>query len=414
MNPAIVIPSYWAADDRIRAVGEVGTYDHATPVTKPTPELETCLESLEQVRGVLRVIVLLVAEPVCEETARIRVDSICRAHPNLNPVVVGTKEAACIEDVVHAIAPDVEGDPVALRGYGAIRNMGLAAAAVYGHDIVVFLDDDEVALDENFLIDAVYGLGNVNRQDIAIDAKSGFFIDREDSCFADESHPHWSDKYWAKRSEFNQWMRRAQEATRISRSNYVCGGCFALHANAFTQVAFDPYITRGEDMDYLITMRMHGREVWFDNTWHVRHLPPEIPSAASRFLQDVYRWTYEYEKVRFANTQPDFRVITRQSLEPYPAPWLSREVFDRIRKTSFRRALAEPEHMAYLRIWLHGRHEAERWAKEHAQAYLEFQTFWPRIMASLWEDEDIEERITATGAPAQLRKDRLDGRTEQR
>lgn len=411
MNPAIVIPSYWAADDRPRSIGEVGSYDHATPVGKPMPELETCLESLEKVRGVLRVIVLLVAEPECEESARARVTAICRTHPNLSPVIVGEPEAQHIEDTVNAIAPDVEGDPVALRGYGAIRNMGLAVAAVLGHDIVVFLDDDEVALDENFLIDAVYGLGNVNRQDIAIDAKSGFFIDRADSCFADEEHPRWSDRFWAKRSEFNQWMRAAQQATRISRSNYVCGGCFAVHANAFTQVGFDPYITRGEDMDYLINMRMHGHEVWFDNQWYVRHLPPEIPSHASRFLQDVYRWTYEYEKVRFTNTQHDLRVITRQSLEPYPAPWLSREVFDRIRKTSFRRALAEPEHLAYLRIWLKGRKDAQRWAKDHAKTYLEFQTFWPRIMASLWDDENLAEKVLATGTPAS-RKDRQDGRTE--
>lgn len=413
MNPAIVIPSYWAADDAVRGIDEVGTYDHATPVTKPMPELATCLDSLEQVRGVLRVIVLLVAEPDCETTARARVDNICRTHPNLNPLVIGSEEARLIEDAVNAIAPDVEGDPVSLRGYGAIRNMGLAAAAVLGYDIVVFLDDDEVALDENFLIDAVYGLGNVNRQDIAIDAKSGFFIDRSDSCFADEEHASWADRFWAKRAEFNEWMRRAQQATRISRSNYVCGGCFAVHANAFTQVGFDPYITRGEDMDYLINMRMHGKEVWFDNEWYVRHLPPEIPSAASRFLQDVYRWTYEYEKVRFTNTQRDLRVITRQSLEPYPAPWLSREVFERIKKTSFRRALAESEHLAYLRIWLKGRHDAEKWAQDHARSYLEFQTFWPRIMATLWEHEKIGEHLLATGIPAQLRKDTADGRTEQ-
>ena len=54
MNPVIVIPTYWAESDEPSEIGEVGTYDHATPIAKPVPELETCLESLEQVRGVLR------------------------------------------------------------------------------------------------------------------------------------------------------------------------------------------------------------------------------------------------------------------------------------------------------------------------------------------------------------------------
>ena len=60
-------------------------------------------------------------------------------------------------------------------------------------------------------------------------------------------------------------MKKALSGTRISRSNYVCGGLMALHARAFTRVAFDPFITRGEDLDYLFNMRMFGYDVWFDN-----------------------------------------------------------------------------------------------------------------------------------------------------
>ena len=51
MNPVIVIPSYWAESDRPVGVGEADVYDHVTPVNKPVPELETCLSSLDKVRG---------------------------------------------------------------------------------------------------------------------------------------------------------------------------------------------------------------------------------------------------------------------------------------------------------------------------------------------------------------------------
>ena len=80
MNPVIVIPSYWSRNDALSQVGDVGIYDHATPISKPLPELETCLQSLEQVRGVLRVVVLVVSPPAFAESARARVDGICRMH----------------------------------------------------------------------------------------------------------------------------------------------------------------------------------------------------------------------------------------------------------------------------------------------------------------------------------------------
>ena len=187
VNPVIVIPSYWSRTDDLVAVGDVGIYDHSTPISKPLPELETCLQSLEQVRGVLRVIVLVVAPPAYADSARARVDGICRQHPNLNPLVIGQPEAQEVMRLVERVAPGLEGEPCSLRGYGAIRNMGLAVAAALGHDVVVFLDDDEIALNEDFLIDAVYGIGLETRQGLPIQAKSGYYLDREDSPYADVS-----------------------------------------------------------------------------------------------------------------------------------------------------------------------------------------------------------------------------------
>lgn len=399
MNPVIVIPTYWAENNEPTAIGEVGTYDHATPISKPVPELETCLDSLEQVRGVLRVIVLLVAPPNCADAARARVNGICLAHPNLNPLIIGTREAKYVENAIHVVAPKMEGETVSLRGYGAIRNMGLVVSAILGHDVVVFMDDDEVALDENFLIDAVYGLGLLTRQDLPVSAKTGYFFDRNDSCYADESATRWYDRYWTKRSEFNAWMAHAQSTTRISRSNYVCGGCFALYADAFCHVAFDPYITRGEDLDYLFNLRMNGLDVWFDNQWAVRHLPPKTPSRASRFMQDVYRWTYEVEKLDVANHRIGLHRITPDSLEPYPAPWIEPGVFKRIFLTSLLRAIAGPERSEYFYVWLHARNDARTWARRMNESYLAFQTYWPGMMAALWGNEPLTRAIVDAGTP---------------
>ncbi|MCI1665879.1 MAG: glycosyltransferase family 2 protein [Atopobiaceae bacterium] len=395
MNPVVVIPTYWCKSE-----GQEGAYDHATPLDKPRPELETCLSSLEGVRGVMRVVVLLVAPPACEDGARARVNAVCASHPRLNPLVIGHPEAVLVRGATSAISPGMAGETVSLRGYGAIRNMGLAVAAVLGHDVVVFMDDDEVALDPEFLVDGVYGLGRMTRQDLPILAKSGYFIDRSDSPLADESHAAWQDKAWTKRSEFNAWMRRALSSTRISRSNYVCGGCMAIHAEAFTRVAFDPWITRGEDLDYLFDLRMNGLDVWFDNAWRVRHMPPPSASAPARFLQDVYRWVYESRKLEDAGGRIGLHKVTPESLMPYPGPWIAPSVRKRISRTARARAFAEPEHGAYLDIWIHGLKEADHYADEVGTSYLSFQSFWPRLMESLWDDKALAERLLGMGTPA--------------
>lgn len=403
MNPVIVIPSYWDRSTRPGPLGERGVYDYTTPIDKPLPELEVCLSSLEHVSGVLRVIVLVVAPQDCEEAARARVNSICRAHADLNPLVIGAREASHVERAVSRMAHHVAGETVSLRGYGAIRNMGLAVAAVLGHDVVVFLDDDEVALGEDYLTKAVWGLGSLTRQNLQVLVKSGFFIDELGSPYAEPSGA-WSEKYWSKAADFNRVMERAQtSASRITRSNHLCGGCCALHAAAFSKAPFDPYITRGEDLDYVLNVRAMGMDVWFDNEWCVQSQPPEeMAGAPSLFMQDVHRWLYEYRKLDAMNARRDLHTITPESLMPYPAPWLSSGVRRRVFRTALRRFLTGPDRLAYLRILVRGRFDADRFARSASSRYLSFAMVWPTIVAALWEDRVIASAILQTGEVAPL------------
>lgn len=388
MNPTIVIPSYWAQDDA--SLNAPGAYDHASAPTADRAELDRCLSSLEQVRGLPRVIMLLVCPLGAEPAIEARVRAILAAHPAIRSTLVCEREAAAIVERVSELAPKIRGEAVSLRGYGAIRNMGLAAAAVLGHDAVVFLDDDEVVLAPDFMEKALYGLGQQTRQGLPILAKSGYFYNREGSPLASTvKKTGFTSRWWTKRIEFNRWMEQALRATRISRSNYVCGGCFALHARAFSRVAFDPYITRGEDLDYLFNMRLLGMDVWFDNAWVVKHLPPVQLEESPRFMQNVYRWYYERAKLAHAARQRDLNPVLATSLMPYPGPWISAGLDERVRKTALARALFTREHAGYWRIWRHGIAEAEDYARENAGNYLRFQSFWPAIMNGLWRDAKL-------------------------
>ena len=148
---------------------------------------------------------------------------------------------------------------------------------------------------------------------------------------------------------------------------------------------------------------MNGLDMWFDNQWAVRHLPPKTPSYASRFMQDVYRWTYEVEKIDVANHRIGLRRITADSLQPYPAPWISPEVHKRIFFTSLLRAIAGPERSEYFHVWLHARSDARAWARRVSQNYLSFQTYWPGMMSALWNNEPLAKALIQTGTPQRTR-----------
>ena len=247
----------------------------------------------------------------------------------------------------------------------------------------------ETVIDADFMKRATYALGQQTRQGLPILVKSGYFYDRDGSPLAPTDKAGSCHRWWTKRIEFNRWMKKALSGTRISRSNYVCGGLVALPARAFTRVAFDPFITRGEDLDYLFNMRMFGYDVWFDNEWTVRHLPPESEKRSPRFMQDVYRWYYERAKLTFAAHQKELVPVTAASLMPYPGPWISRELDDRVHKTAMVRSVFTREHEGYLRIWRHGLDEAKAYARQTAASYLRFQSFWPKIMDELWRDAQL-------------------------
>ena len=394
VNPVIVIPTFWGRGDASGPIGVRGAFDRATPLDEPEPPLAACLDSLDQVSGVLRVVVLVAAPEADEGAARARVDSICAAHPGLNPLVIGSQEASHIEHAVGRMAHHVTGEIVSLSGCGAIRNMGLAVAAVLGHDVVVFLDDNEVVLGEDFLANAVWGLGSLTRQSLPVLAKSGFFLDADGDPYA-RPNSEWSERYWSKAATFNRVMERAQAgSSRITRSNHLCGGCCALHAAAWSKVPFDPYITRGEDLDYLLDLRAHGVDVWFDNQLSVQHIPPQGAQTPARFEQDIWRWFYEMRKIEFAKTQIDLMQVVPSSYNPYPGPWLTHSIGRRARLTALLRAIGCKEHGEYWRIAGKGRKEGAQFARENCANYFEFQHQWPAIVQSMWSDTPLATQLS--------------------
>ena len=208
---------------------------------------------------------------------------------------------------------------------------------------------------------------------------------------------------------------------RLSRSNHVCGGCLALHRETYRRLSFDPWIMRGEDLDYLLSLRMYGSDIWFDNQWSLTHLPPKDRNEGHRFYRDIFRWLYEFYKIEFSRAQIDLLQIKPSSLMPYPGPFLEPGITKRIKRTAFLRSLVRPDKRAYREGARAATREATDYAQANCMKYFEFQYTWGDIMARMESDAGLRqalvhaaiarqagEDIVVTSSDASLQADQID------
>ncbi len=401
MIPLIVVPTFISARKRIEGSSTLTTYDHTTPLSQQG-ELPRLLTSLCGVNDVGVIAILVAAENGIEAQAVEKVQKIADRFPDLSTIVIGTAELALVQQRMEQLGLGRMVHEIALAGYGAIRNLGLVVANALGFDAVVFLDDDEVVDDPAFLHKAMYGLGKITKKGVPILAKTGYYLNSEGS-YRSLSQDKWYNRFWQQGRAFNEWIESAMSGPRITRSNHVCGGCLALHKEAFKRLSFDPWVVRGEDLDYLLNLRMYGSDIWFDNQWAMRHLPPDTASEGMRFRQDVYRWLYEYRKMEYSRTQIDLLQVKPASLEPYPGPFLEPGIVRRIRLTALLRSIACSDRKAYRRAARAAKNEAAAYASRNCAKYFEFQFVWPELMARIEND-----RILATALVQSVAK-RVDG-----
>ena len=404
MNPVILIPVFISAR-RHAEVGQVtSTYDHTTSLSSQG-ELPRCLDSLRKVRGLGHIVILVAAEPSIENQAASKATSIAEYFSDLSITVVGAPELALIRQRMEQLGVPVRNE-IGLSGYGAVRNLGLLVANMLDFDAAVFLDDDSVVEDEAFLEKAMYGLGKLTRRGVPILAKTGYYLNEEGS-FLSNKPTKWYDHFWQQGKAFNAWITKAMAGPRLSRSNHVCGGCLALHKEAFRRVSFDPWVARGEDLDYMLDLRMYGSDIWFDNQWVMRHLPPATPREGLRFRQDIFRWLYEYRKIEYARTQIDLLQIKPQSLQPYPGPFLESNITKRIRRTALLRSIGRPDGRGYRQAAKSATGEAAKYAETHCSKYFEFQFKWPAIMSRFENDVIMQGILVQSSNQEQQRMEQM-------
>jgi hypothetical protein len=186
-------------------------------------------------------------------------------------------------------------------------------------------------------------------------------------------------------------MRMLNEARdSIVPSPMALGGNMLFHHDVFTQVCFDPGITRGEDIDYLINARLQGIPWWFDANLTILHLPPHHYDTPpyQRTREDAFRFIYELEKLRLHGySKPDW-------LDPYPGALLDDGLVEQA--LSALETQAAPDLTARFGDPQTIIEQAQAHAARYAPLYPTFQQAWKELMTRIEQDAGLRHKLAAS------------------
>ncbi|MFH1928120.1 MAG: hypothetical protein ABIK79_08115 [Chloroflexota bacterium] len=385
---SIVVPTYWGWP-----VGEPGRpedaiYDHPTPRDQEGT-LGRLLESLEKVEHPdFNVLVLTSAlNPQLEEAVEAKVEAIIAPFQESYPIAqFASSDLAVLHRRMEELGFDEFIPFISLRGYPNVRNLQLIVPHLMRAEIIVALDDDEVVV-ADYLVKATEFIGR-EHQGKPVLGIAGFYLDREGNTLLPEGEPT-GNIFLDKSAIMNQGIRALEAAPgRLVETPIALGGNMVIHRRLFEMVSFDPYITRGEDIDYLINASLRGFGFWLDKQLVITHLPPEASNGSptwSRLHQDVLRFIYEREKLRSAMAAATAVAGTDPSqFDPYPGRFLREDVTTQAIEALRRVADAQMEaRLGSAEDIVAG---ALRAAEEKVARYFAFAREWPATMTTLGKD----------------------------
>jgi hypothetical protein len=330
----IVVPSYWGRRSSEPFCEEDAVYDHPTPLDAEGT-LARALESIRLLaRDDFRVVVLGPAtHPDIEADVEHRLEEIILSFRSDYPVALLThSHESEIRRMLTERGPRDCEEMLSLRGYSNIRNFCLIAACLSGAEAAVLFDDDQVYEDPYYLDKVAENIGGEHNGRF-IGGIAGYYVNPN----GDYRVPANRDPVFAEWPAA-EYMSRAfdiiEGGERLKVTPWVFGGNMVVHRELFTRIAFDPHVTRGEDIDYLINAKFFGDDWLLDNTLWIRHLPP--PKTAPvwrRFREDLDRFIYSRAKLRCQREGEGRRVVSVEELDPYPGRFLRDDLEEMIFRT---------------------------------------------------------------------------------
>ncbi len=334
MKLTLVIPSYWGRKSGEPFNAEDMVYDHPTPLDGEG----TLARALESIRTLsyadFRVVVLGAAtHPDLERELEERLEELIIPFKSSFPVALLThSQEREMRGMLAERGPDGCEEMLSLRGYSNIRNFCLVTACLSGADAAVLFDDDQVYEDPLYLHKVAENIGGEYRGSF-IGGLAGVYINRDDNYrLPPNRDPVLAE--WPAVEYMNKAFDIIDGGERLEVTPWVFGGNMVVHRELFTRVAFDPNVTRGEDIDYLLNAKFFGSDFLLDKELRIRHLPP--PKTAPlwrRFREDLDRFIYSRAKLRAQKPGDDWRMVAVEELDPYPGRFLRDDLEELIFRT---------------------------------------------------------------------------------
>jgi hypothetical protein len=387
----IVVPTYWTREGGVRRAGDA-VYDHPTALGGPNT-LEALLVSLEELDTSQFYVLILVAVTAAdaEIAAEQAVQALVDRHAHITSLVFGSAQLR----VLHAWLADhrleYARDFLDLQQYPKIRNLQLALPLALRSKAIVALDDDEIVNDAEFLRKATVSLGLELNGEV-VHGLSGHY-EQEDGGILLKVDPEkaTSDNLFDRKALIMNEatdMLEAEPGTLV-KTPFCFGGNMEFSMDMARTVGFDPGITRGEDIDYLINARMEGKQFFLRKDLRILHCPPKGGSyqdaSSSKLEQDIIRFLYEQKKLEASHHHPALHPVTATELMPYPGKFLEGDLepdaCEALNAAGYEGNC--PDFIQAVRAGLDDR----------MSAYLQFRERWPQAMELMSEDTQLRDQL---------------------
>jgi hypothetical protein len=174
------------------------------------------------------------------------------------------------------------------------------------------------------------------------------------------------------------------------------GGNMVFPPELFRRVSFDPGITRGEDIDYLMNSRLFGSTWFLDGKLTITHLPPKASAGDpltttpyAKLQRDVLRFVYQRRKLQVSQQHPDLQPLQPEDFGVYPGEFLKEDLDSQALEAL--QVLRPPD--ADERFFPQAERllEMAKQGAGRAEEYPAFNASWKRVLDIVDGDEQLKE-----------------------
>ncbi len=385
----VVIPTYWSSDeDCIKS----RVFDHPTTDDETLSRL---LASMTKQEDRDFDVLILVASPtvkIAKKADKKTLEIVSKFKDDLNIYVAGFETSKIIQQQIRQLGFDNPEHFTNTSSYPGVRNMGILLSKVLGYKIAIHLDDDEVLEDPGFIQKAKEYVGKKHKETL-ISGIAGVYINPDNSIYIKRNPwKEWYNLIWDKKKWMNKAFKIIEHKQRLNKTTFMFGGNMVLHEYLIKEVPFDPWNTRGEDIDYLYNAGSFGHTILLDNKLAIKHLPP--PGKAkdwSKDRQDIIRFAYRRQKMLYM-LEKGYSTIKISDTDPYPGYFLRKDLIIRFILSSLLKAFnrlihLDSEFTEYFNNAYFACFHAVRQARKNRSEYIDFKKQWKNLMEE-FDDEN--------------------------